>query len=105
MSACVPQHRLSPAAKHCDVRPSWIDRDEGLETGKVGAIIAAAEDRPFHQLAGGRIGDPLLRVRRIFLPAATGEAERIPHRGKIGRGDGRPSYRRVAQRRTFAERH
>ena len=83
-----PQHRLGPAAEHRDVRPAGIGHDEGLQTGIVSAVVAAAEDCPFHQLAGGRIADPLLRVGCVFRSAAGGEADRVAHRRKIGPGDG-----------------
>ena len=93
-----PQHRFGPAAEHRDVRPARIGRDEGLETGIVGAAVGAAEDRPFHQLAGGRIRDPLLRFGRVSRPAPTGEADRVPHRRKICSGDGSRSHGHVVYR-------
>ena len=100
----LPQHCLGPAAEHRDVRPTRIGRDEGLDTGIVGAVVAAAEDRPFHQLAGGRIRDPLLRFRRVFRPAAAGQPDRFARRRKICDGDGRRSHEHVVYRWRSAQR-
>ncbi len=79
----LPQHGFGPPAEHRDAGPARIGCDESLETGEIGAILVAAQDRPFDQLTGDRIGDPLLHLSRVFGLATTGIFDRLPHRCEV----------------------
>ena len=84
----LPQHRFGPLAEHRDARPARIGGDEGLEAGEIGAVLVAAQDRPFDQLAGEGIGDPLLHFGGVFRLAATGIFDRLPHGREVRGGSG-----------------
>ena len=56
-TALRPQHRFGAAAQHADRGPARVGGDEGDVAGKLDAVVVAAQDRPFDQLAGHRIAD------------------------------------------------
>ena len=91
----LPQHHLGAPAEHAGARPVRIGGEEGLVAREIGGVVVAAQDRPFDELAGERIGDALLEVGRVSSLAAAREREGVVGGGEIGcrRGDGRRRQR------------
>ena len=84
----LPQHHLGAAAEHAGARPARIGGEEGLVAREIRGVVVAAQDRPFDELAGDRIGDALLEVGRVRGLAAAGEREGVVGGGEIGGGRG-----------------
>ena len=84
----LPQHHLGAAAEHPEARPARIGGDEGLIAREIRGVVVAAQDRPFDELAGDRIGDAALEVGRVRGLAAAGEREGVVGGGEVGGGRG-----------------
>ena len=99
----LPQRRFGAPAQRRNPRPAWIGGDESRVAREIEIGLVAAQDHPFDQLAGERIGDRALDAGRLVGPALVrqldglfdgGEIERRGVRGRRHRQRRGGSYRR-----------
>ena len=83
-----PQHRLGAPAQRADRRPARIGNDEGGVAGKIGVVVVAAQDCPFHELARRWIADRVLLISRLGGLALAGQPDRGLDARDIGRRGG-----------------
>ena len=90
----VPQRGLDAPAQERLRRPARIGRNEGAIALDRSAVVVAAQDQPFGELAGDRIGDRGLRLRRIGGLVLAHELDDVFQRVLVGlRGRRRRGYR------------
>ncbi|MCZ7642002.1 MAG: hypothetical protein M5U33_03665 [Pseudorhodoplanes sp.] len=90
----LPERGLGLAAEHCRVRPVRVRSDECAVALEAEVVILGAQDRPFYELAGERIGDCLSRFRRIAEPAIADGLEGFLGKLEVGGARGRSGWRR-----------
>ena len=81
----LPHHRLGADAQCRDARPARIGGDECGITRKVVRAVFAAQDHPFHELAGERIGHGALDVGGFVLAVLAHEIDGLLHRSEVHR--------------------
>ena len=94
IAAVRPQRRLGSAAQHYHRGPAGIFHEEGHVTAEIDAVVlVAAQDRPFDQLAGNRVGDRLSQVGSLRgLPLRAAETASLRAASSAGgSGEGMPA--------------
>ena len=79
----VPEHCLGAAAQRADAGPARIGGDEIGVAGEVGAVVVAAQNRPFGELACDRIAHRALKFDRSRGVAFAREREGLLERGDV----------------------
>ena len=81
-----PKHRLGAAAEHREARPARIGGDEGEVALAVDAVVVAAQDEPFDELARRRVRDGGRDAGRLAGAAAAQGVDRALDQRHIGLG-------------------
>ncbi len=103
VAAVIPQRGLDAPAQERLRRPARIGRDKRAVALDRSAVVVAAQDQPFRELAGDRIGDRGLRLRGVGGLLLAHELDDVFQHVLVGlRGRGRRGYRR--RRHLFARR-
>ena len=95
VAAVVPQRGLDAPAQERLRRPARIGGDKRAVALDRSAVVVAAQDQPFRELAGDRIGDRGLRLRGVGGLLLAHELDDVFQHVLVGlRGRGRRGYRR-----------
>ncbi len=79
----MPKARFRSPAQRAHARPIWVVGDESRVPGETQVTILVAQDEPFDELLGHRIGDGFFDCSRFAGFALAGQIDRLPDRRKV----------------------
>ena len=85
VDALFPHHAFGAAAQRRDARPARIGGDEIDIAREIRRAAVAAQDHPFHELAGERIGNRAFDIGRVVGAILADKIDRLLDGGDVQR--------------------